>query len=161
MNVATPPPHHTPRHMDTPAARSSREVHEQGFHAGKDGLPLPSNATPIYRQAWNAGAIERRAHQGEVIAVQSQASKCNKCLGVVWGHRKGCKCWPSTSDMRELAVDGYSMEWGMLVANFEGKDSGSPKQGQFMSREELIAARDRGLPILDALTGKALLVKDA
>lgn len=145
------------KYQDTPQARAGREHYESGFHAGHAAMPIPANASGVFRQGWYAGDVQRRNDAGEVeqfIATCGQGSKCMKCKEVSSGLRKGCRCWPAgVYDPKGNERDGYRMEWGMLVVN-------GNKYHKFMSRTELLEARDSGKSIVDTLTGKPLRLAD-
>ena len=145
------------KYQDTPLARAGREHFEAGLNAGLTGLPISATATAIFRQGWFAGDVQRRIDAGEVdefIVTCGQGSKCLKCHEVSSGLRKGCRCWPTgVYDPKRNEREGFRMEWGMLVI-------GSSKSHKFMSRAELLQARDSGKSIVDSLTGKPLQLSE-
>lgn len=144
---------------DTPAARSHRDYFEAGYHAGFTKLPIPATANQSWRQGWTAGDVQRRAEMGEVVSTFCPGSRCTACQTIAHGLRKVCKCWTVFGFNHTAYVKaGHRIEWGMLVA--ASAEVTNVGEHTFMSREELLRARDAGRTIVNAASGKPLLVDD-
>ena len=136
--------------VETPAMRESRARWERGHEAGVAGLPCPPDGDEL---AHRRAGLQRRARAGEIIMALCQGCRCRNCGEQNWGWRLGCRCWTA----EDMKGEGPGMDYGLLVEP-ESDDPAAP--ARLMTRDELLAARAAGTPILDDMTGEPVPLEE-